>query len=96
MAGSLQLSQTHIDKPEYDPIHVLRMMGWYSQFEDFVGDRWIVILPCPTDDLPAHILGCAYWVRYSEPNKSAYHIQDPSDKAEYPVKFINHNWHMLK
>ena len=96
MADSSQLSQTHTDKPEFDPIRVLKMTGQYSLFKDFVGDRWMVILPHPTDNLLAHISGCVYWVGYFELNKSAYHIQDPSDKAEYPIEFINHNWHVLE
>ena len=96
MAGSSQLSQTHTDKPDYDPIRVSKMTGRYSQFEDFMGDRWTVILPCPTDNLSPHISGHTYWVGYFEPNKSTYHIQDPLDKVEYPIKFINHNWHVLE
>ena len=56
----------------------------------------MMILPCPTNNLLLHITGYTYWVGYSEPNKSTYHIQVSSDKAEYSIKFINHNWHILK
>ena len=96
MADSSQSSQIPTGKPDYDPIRTSKMTGWYSLFEDFVGDRWMVILPHATDDLPAHISGRTYWVGYSEPNKSTYHIQDPLDKMEYPVELINHNWHVLE
>ena len=61
----------------------------------FVADRWEVILPRTGDDLPAHIKGRAEWVPFSKPNKSCYAARDPETNEEYPVKFINDEWHFM-
>ena len=62
---------------------------------EFVTDRWEVILPRTSDDLPAHIKGRAEWVPFSELNKSCYATRDPKTNKEYPVEFINDEWHFM-
>ena len=71
------------------------MTGRYSLLENFIADRWQIITPRATADLPAHIRGTVYWVDYGEPNKSCYHVKDQDDGREYAVEFINDAWHVL-
>ena len=62
---------------------------------EFIANRWEGILPCTSDDLPAHIKGRAEWVPFSEPNKSCYATRDPKTNEEYPIEFLNDNWYVM-
>jgi hypothetical protein len=72
-----------------------RMTGQYSLFKNFTADRWETIHPHRTDDLPPRIKGRARWVKYAEPNKSYYTVDDPEDKTKYAIELINDQWHIL-
>ena len=41
---------------------------------EFIANRWEVILPRTSNDLPIHIKGRADWVPFFEPNKSCYEL----------------------
>ena len=72
-----------------------KMTNHRSLDVEFIADRWEVIFPHTSDDLPAHIKGRAEWVAFSEPNKSCYAARDPETNEEYPVKFINNEWYFM-
>ena len=47
----------------------------------------------PTDNLPPHVKGSAYWVNHST-RPSGYYYEEPG-KEPVPVEFINDAWYLL-
>ena len=56
-------------------------------------DGFIRIERRPTDDLPPHVKGTAYWVNHST-RPSGYYYEEPNQEP-VPVEFINDAWYIL-
>lgn len=56
-------------------------------------DQFTPITRWPTNDLPAHIKGTAYWLTHTT-RPSGYYYEEPGQQP-VPVEFINNMWYIL-
>ena len=60
----------------------------------FEGEQWHILLPCTSPNLPAHVVGQAYWVPFRNEECSTYHVHN-WDGVKFSVELVNRKWYQL-